>query len=50
LTFILLQNLGLFLDFVIPIVMIVFHTVAEHLLEMHRELQHAKQVIKELKS
>jgi hypothetical protein len=50
LSFVLLQNLGLFLDFFIPIVIIVIHTVVEHLLEMRRELQHAKHLIKELKS
>jgi hypothetical protein len=50
LSFVLLQNLGLFLDFFIPIVIIVVHTIAEHLLEMRRELQHAKHLIKELKS
>jgi hypothetical protein len=49
-SFFLLQNLGLFLDFFIPIVIIVVHTVAEHLMEMRRELQHARQVIKELRS
>ena len=50
LSFLLLQNLGLFLDFFIPIVIIVVHTVVEHLLEMRRELKHAKHLIKELRS
>jgi hypothetical protein len=42
LTYVLLQNLGLFLDFFIPIVMIVAHTMTEELLEMRHELQHTK--------
>ena len=37
-----LQNLGLFLDFFIPFLMIVIHTLTEELLEMRRELHHAK--------
>ena len=42
LTYVLLQNLGLFLDFFIPILMIVVHTFAEELLAMRRELHHAR--------
>jgi CHASE2 domain-containing sensor protein len=42
LTYFLLQNLGLFLDFIIPFFMIVVHTFTEELLEMRRELKHAK--------
>ena len=41
-TYFLLQNLGLFLDFIIPFLMIVIHTFTEHLLEMRRELHHTK--------
>jgi CHASE2 domain-containing sensor protein len=47
LTYVLLQNLGLFLDFFIPILMIVVHTMAEELLEMRRELHHAKHQLRE---
>jgi len=49
LTYVLLQNLGLFLDFFIPILIIVVHTIAEELLEMRRELKHATHALKELK-
>jgi CHASE2 domain-containing sensor protein len=42
LTFVLLQNLGLFLDFFIPILIIVAHTLAEEILVMKHELQHMK--------
>lgn len=42
LTYVLLQNLGLFLDFFVPILMIVAHTMTEEILEMRRELQHLK--------
>jgi hypothetical protein len=42
LTFVLLQNLGIFLDFFIPILMILAHTVVESLLEMRHELHHAR--------
>ncbi len=41
-TYFLLQNLGLFLDFLIPFLMIIIHTFTEQLLEMRRELHHAK--------
>ena len=47
LTYVLLQNLGLFLDFFIPILMIVVHTMAEELLEMRRELHHVKHQLQE---
>jgi hypothetical protein len=47
LTYVLLQNLGLFLDFFIPILMIVVHTMAERLLEMRRELHHMKHQLRE---
>ncbi len=42
LTYVLLQNLGLFLDFFIPFLMIVVHTLVEEILEMRRELTHTK--------
>ena len=42
LTYVLLQNLGLFLDFFVPILMIVAHTVTEEILEMRHELHHLK--------
>ena len=47
LTYVLLQNLGLFLDFFIPVLMIVVHTMAEGLLEMRHELQHVKHQLQE---
>jgi CHASE2 domain-containing sensor protein len=47
LTYVLLQNLGLFLDFFIPILMIVVHTMAEELLEMRHELHHVKHQLRE---
>jgi hypothetical protein len=47
LTYVLLQNLGLFLDFFIPILMIVVHTFVEELLEMRRELHRAKHQLQE---
>ena len=47
LTYVLLQNLGLFLDFFIPILMIVVHTMAEELLEMRHELHHVKHQLQE---
>jgi CHASE2 domain-containing sensor protein len=42
LTYVLLQNLGLFLDFFVPILMIVAHTVMEEILEMRHQLHHLK--------
>lgn len=47
LTYVLLQNLGLFLDFFIPILIIVVHTMAEELLEMRHELHHVKRQLQE---
>ena len=47
LTYVLMQNLGLFLDFFVPFLMIVVHTVTEEILEMRRELKHAKHLLKE---
>jgi CHASE2 domain-containing sensor protein len=41
-TYTLLQNLGLFLDFFIPMLMIIAHTIAEEALKMWREFQHLK--------
>ena len=46
LTYVLMQNLGLFLDFFVPFLMIVVHTVTEEILEMRRELKHAKHLLK----
>ncbi len=42
-----LQNLGLFLDFIIPFLMIVIHTFIEEILEMRRELHHVKSQLKQ---
>jgi CHASE2 domain-containing sensor protein len=42
LTYTLLQNLGLFLDFLIPLLMIVFHTLGEELINIVHEFQHLK--------
>jgi CHASE2 domain-containing sensor protein len=47
LTYVLMQNLGLFLDFLIPFLMVVGHTFTEELLEMRHELQHAKHRLRE---
>jgi CHASE2 domain-containing sensor protein len=42
LTYTLLQNLGVFLDFLIPLLMIVFHTLGEELIKIWHEFQHLK--------
>jgi CHASE2 domain-containing sensor protein len=47
LTYVLLQNLGLFLDFMIPLLMIVVHTIADEVLEMRHQVQHLKHQLKE---
>jgi CHASE2 domain-containing sensor protein len=39
-TYVLLQNLGIFLDFFIPLLMIVVHTFVEEILHMRHELHH----------
>jgi CHASE2 domain-containing sensor protein len=41
-TYTLLQNLGLFLDFLIPMLMIVVHAVAEEVLKIWHEFQHLR--------
>ena len=41
-TYVLLQNLGVFLDFAIPILMIILHTVAEEALKVWHEFRHLK--------
>jgi len=41
-TYTLLQNLGLFLDFLIPMLMIVVHTIMEEAMKIWHESQHAK--------
>ena len=46
-TYFLMQNLGLFLDFLIPLLMIVIHTITEELLGMRHELRHARHLLKE---
>jgi hypothetical protein len=38
----LLQNLGIFLDFFIPILIILLHTMTEAVLEMRHEIHHLK--------
>ena len=48
LSYVLLQNLGLFLDFFIPILIIVVHTVIEEILEMRHHLYHARHQLHEL--
>ena len=47
LTYMLMQNLGLFLDFFVPFLMVVGHTLTEELLEMRHELRHLKHKLKE---
>ena len=47
LTYVLMQNLGLFLDFLVPFLMVVGHTVTEELLEIRQELRHLKHKLKE---
>jgi hypothetical protein len=47
LTYVLMQNLGLFLDFLVPFLMVVGHTLTEELLEMRHELRHLKHKLKE---
>jgi CHASE2 domain-containing sensor protein len=42
LTYTLLQDLGLFLDFLIPLMMIVFHTLGEELIKLWHEFQNLK--------
>jgi CHASE2 domain-containing sensor protein len=42
LTYVLLQNLGLFLDFAIPLLMIVVHTISEKLIDTWIELREHK--------
>jgi CHASE2 domain-containing sensor protein len=42
-----LQNLGLFLDFIIPFLMLVIHMFIEEILEMRRELHHVKSQLKQ---
>jgi CHASE2 domain-containing sensor protein len=46
-TYVLLQNLGLFLDFAIPLLMIVVHTLVEEILHMRQELKYARDKLKE---
>jgi CHASE2 domain-containing sensor protein len=41
-TYTLLQNLGLFLDFLVPLLMIVFHTAGEEIIKIWHEFQHLK--------
>jgi len=47
LTYVLMQNLGLFLDFLVPFFMLVAHTFTEELLEMRHELRHWRHQSKE---
>lgn len=47
LTYVLMQNLGLFLDFLVPFLIVVGHTFTEELLEMRHELQHARHRLRE---
>jgi CHASE2 domain-containing sensor protein len=41
-TYTLLQNLGLFLDFLIPLLMVICHTIGEELIKFWHEFQHLK--------
>jgi len=41
-TYSLLQNLGLFLDFLIPMLMIVVHAIAEETIKIWHEFMHLK--------
>jgi len=41
-TYSLLQNLGLFLDFLIPMIMIIVHAIAEEVIKAWHELRHLK--------
>jgi CHASE2 domain-containing sensor protein len=41
-TYSLLQNLGLFLDFLIPMLMIIVHTIVEEILKIWHEFHHLK--------
>jgi len=45
-TYVLLQNLGLFLDFLVPLLMIVVHTFVEEVLHMRHELRHSRHKLK----
>ncbi len=47
LTYVLMQNLGLFLDFLVPFLMVVGHTLTEEVLELRHELRHARHTLKE---
>jgi CHASE2 domain-containing sensor protein len=47
LTYTLLQNLGVFLDFLIPLLIIVFHTLGEELINFWHEFQHLKRHAKQ---
>jgi CHASE2 domain-containing sensor protein len=42
LTYTLLQNLGVFLDFLVPFMIILFHTIAEEFMGMLHELRHSR--------
>lgn len=46
-TYVLLQNLGLFLDFLIPMLMILVHTIADEILEMRQQVRHLKHQLTE---
>ena len=46
-TYTLLQNLGLFLDFLVPLLMIVFHTAGEEIIKLFHEFQHLKRHAKQ---
>jgi len=50
LTYVLWQNLGLFFDFFIPLVLLSLHAPIEQLRESRAELQHLRARVKELES
>jgi hypothetical protein len=47
LTYVLLQNLGLFLDFIVPMLMIMVHTIADEVLEMRHQVRHLRHQLQE---
>jgi hypothetical protein len=42
LTYVLLANLGIFLDFLVPVLILIGHTLVEEVMEMRTELHHLK--------
>jgi hypothetical protein len=42
LTYILLENLGIFLDFMVPVLILIGHTLIEEVMDMRTKLHHLK--------